>query len=79
MKFWWTRFRDYLVRVRDYSDWREAFDEDKAKIRRVFSDFLFDIEGAENQNDFVFDGELECGEPAPKILVIIYKRSTNLD
>ena len=66
--FWWSKLKRYLAKEKDVEDWREAFESGKFPL--YFSDFLFHKDGAqEREKSFKFDGELECGEAAPRIKV----------
>ena len=66
--FWWSKMKRYMAKEKDVEDWREAFESGKFPL--YFSDFLFHKDGAqEREKSFKFDGELECGEAAPRIKV----------
>lgn len=69
MDFWWTRLKTYLHKTKGYADWREAVDSKQFKL--YFSDFLFCEDGAKSKRDFMFDGKLICGKPAPNIKVFM--------
>ena len=63
---WWPPFKTFLTEKRNIS-WDEIKDEQQFQF--LLSDFLFDVDNAKQQASFKFSGPLECGEPAPPILV----------
>ncbi len=67
-KFWLSKFQRFLVNTKGLESWQDAFAEELI-LRRHFSDFLFDVTGAEYHDDFAFDEPLTCGQPAPNITV----------
>ena len=63
---WWPPFKTFLTEKRNMS-WNEINDDQHFKY--LLSDFLFDVDNAKQQASFKFSSPLECGKPAPTILV----------
>ena len=62
---WWLAFKHFLALQLGVEDWRGAVRD--GSIRVYLSDFLHHADGATQMENFKFDGDLSCGEPAPFI------------
>merc|ERR1712200_201951 len=62
---WWKEMKHYANHTK-HTPWREFATADH--FPTMLSDFLYTGDGAKYKNDFIWDGELECGLPAPPIL-----------
>ncbi len=72
VEFWWTDLKQFLAKKKKVKDWRTAFiggDDGNGMFRYYLTDFLTKKEGGEKKSMFLFEGELVCGEPAPRISV----------
>lgn len=62
---WWIPLKKYAKEKKNYTAWQEfSYPEEFSSL---LSDFLFSPQGAKYQQNFKFDGELGCNEPAPRV------------
>jgi len=58
-----------MIKLVEKNSWIDLNEE---TFPNMMSKFLFSKSGSKHQNNFKFEGILECGEPSPKIKVKIY-------
>jgi len=66
MDSWWTEMKHFANNTKNYGSWKEFATPEN--FPTVLGDFLYTGDGAKYKNNFIWDGELACGEPAPPIL-----------
>ena len=66
---WWIAFNRSLPGMFANSGWEESMMrlENSTTFSRLMSDFLHSSKGGKYKSDFSFNGDLECGYPAPLI------------
>ena len=65
---WWPSFKNFLPKKKNLT-WTEI--ENEQQFQLLLSDYLFDVDNAKQQANFKFSQPLECGDPAPPILVVL--------
>ena len=64
---WWRDFVSYSDnRFNEINSWKNLTNDE---FLDLLSDFLYSSSGSQYQNNFKFEQELRCGQPAPKINV----------
>lgn len=64
---WWKDFVDYSDdQIGRKNSWTDLNEE---TFPKMLTKFLFSKSGSSHQNSFKFESILNCGEPAPKIMV----------
>ena len=71
---WFSEFKIFIEEKHDIRDWRETIRYDKngynpKNFSMLLSEFMFSGRGAKQKLNMVFEGELVCNKPAPKVLV----------
>ena len=67
MDSWWPPLKRYAIAKKNYTHWQD-FTATPSAFPALLSDFLFSTAGSSYKDNFKFDGELLCGQPAPPIL-----------
>merc|ERR1712038_265976 len=64
---WWTALKQYARDAKNMTGW-EDFARSEDDFGRILSDFLFSPIGSGYRGNFMWDGDLACNSPAPRIV-----------